>query len=90
MRIAICTDARFPQVNGVIRTLATTVDCLTKLGHEIELITPAQFRTIPLPGYSEIQLALAPRQGTRRTLNAFASDIVHIATEGPIGWSARA
>ena len=90
MRIAICTDARFPQVNGVIRTLATTVDCLTKLGHEIELITPAQFRTIPLPGYSEIRLALAPRQGTRRTLNAFAPDIVHIATEGPIGWSARA
>ena len=90
LRIAICTDAWFPQVNGVVRTLATTVDCLTRLGHEVELVTPAQFLTVPLPGYSEIRLALAPRQGTRRTLNAFQPDIVHIATEGPIGWSARA
>ena len=90
LRIAICTDAWFPQVNGVVRTLATTVDCLIRLGHEVELVTPAQFRTVPMPGYSEIRLALAPRSGTRRTLNAFAPDIVHIATEGPIGWSARA
>lgn len=90
LRIAICTDAWFPQVNGVVRTLATTVDCLTKLGHEVELVTPQQFLTMPLPGYSEIRLALAPRIGTRRTLAAFQPDIVHIATEGPIGWSARA
>jgi hypothetical protein len=29
------------------------------------------------------------RAGTRRTLRDFAPDIVHIATEGPIGWAAR-
>jgi len=89
MRIAICTDAWHPQVNGVVRTLAATVDRLTMLGHEIELITPGQFLTLPLPGYSEIRLAMAPRFGTRRTLADFAPDVVHIATEGPIGWSAR-
>lgn len=89
MRIALCTDAWHPQVNGVVRTLATTVDRLIARGHEVELITPGQFRTIPLPGYSEIRLAMAPRFGTRRTLADFAPDIVHIATEGPIGWSAR-
>lgn len=89
MRIAICTDAWHPQVNGVVRTLSTTVDRLIARGHEVELITPSQFRTLPLPGYSEIRLALAPRFGTRRTLSDFAPEIVHIATEGPIGWSAR-
>ncbi len=89
MRIAICTDAWHPQVNGVVRTLAATVDRLTTRGHEVELITPDQFRTLPLPGYSEIRLAMAPRFGTRRTLADFAPDVVHIATEGPIGWSAR-
>lgn len=89
MRIAICTDAWHPQVNGVVRTLAATVDRLTSRGHEVELITPGQFRTLPLPGYSEIRLAMAPRFGTRRTLADFAPDVVHIATEGPIGWSAR-
>ena len=89
MRIAICTDAWHPQVNGVVRSLAMTVNLLIARGHEVELITPQQFRTLPLPGYSEIRLALAPRFGTRRSLTDFAPDIVHIATEGPIGWSAR-
>lgn len=89
MRIAICTDAWHPQVNGVVRTLAATVERLGARGHEVELITPSQFRTMPLPGYSEIRLAMAPRFGTRRTLADFAPDVVHIATEGPIGWSAR-
>jgi glycosyltransferase involved in cell wall biosynthesis len=89
MRIAICTDAWHPQINGVVRSLAMTVTQLVERGFEVELITPAQFRTFPLPGYSEIRLALAPRFGTRRTLTDFAPDIVHIATEGPIGWSAR-
>ena len=89
MRIAICTDAWHPQVNGVVRSVSTTVGQLLERGHEVELITPGQFRTMPLPGYSEIRLALAPRFGTRRTLSDFAPQIVHIATEGPIGWSAR-
>ena len=89
MRIAICTDAWHPQVNGVVRSVSTTVGQLLERGHEVELITPSQFRTMPLPGYSEIRLALAPRFGTRRTLSDFAPEIVHIATEGPIGWSAR-
>ncbi|WP_374527203.1 glycosyltransferase family 4 protein [Novosphingobium sp.] len=89
MKIAICTDAWHPQVNGVVRSLAMTVSQLIERGHEVELITPSQFRTLPLPGYSEIRLALAPRFGTRRTLTDFKPDVVHIATEGPIGWSAR-
>lgn len=89
MRIAICTDAWHPQVNGVVRTLAATVDRLIARGHEVELVTPSQFLTMPLPGYSEIRLAMLPRFGTRRTLADFAPDVVHIATEGPIGWSAR-
>jgi glycosyltransferase involved in cell wall biosynthesis len=90
MRIAICTDAWHPQVNGVVRSLAMTVTKLVERGYEVELITPTQFHTMPMPGYGEIRLALAPRFGTRRSLTAFAPDIVHIATEGPIGWSARA
>lgn len=90
MRIALCTDAWHPQINGVVRSLSKTVNGLAARGHEVELITPQQFRTLPLPGYSEIRLAMAPRFGTRRALHAFAPDIVHIATEGPIGWSARA
>jgi glycosyltransferase involved in cell wall biosynthesis len=90
MRIAIATDAWRPQVNGVVRTLGMTVDQLIQRGHDVELITPERFLTVPMPGYREIRLAIAPRFGARRALNEFAPDIVHIATEGPIGWSARA
>ncbi len=89
MRIALCTDAWHPQINGVVRSLAATVTRLVERGYAVELITPQQFRTVPMPGYKEIRLALAPRFGTRRSLAAFAPDVVHIATEGPIGWSAR-
>ncbi len=89
MRIAIATDAWFPQLNGVVRTLAATIAELDRRGHEVELITPDRFRTVPLPGYSTIDIAIAPRFSTRKLLGAFAPDIVHIPTEGPIGWSAR-
>lgn len=44
---------------------------------------------MPLPGYSSIRLALVPRYNARKLLDAFAPDVVHIPTEGPIGWSAR-
>lgn len=89
MRLAIATDAWFPQVNGVARTLAATVAELDRRGYEVELITPQRFLTVPMPGYNSIRLAMAPRFGVRRMLDAFAPDVVHIATEGPIGWSAR-
>ncbi len=89
MKIAIATDAWFPQVNGVVRTIAATVSELLKRGHEVELLTPENFATLPLPFYSSIRLAIAPRPGARRILDRFEPDIVHISTEGPIGWSAR-
>lgn len=89
MRIAIATDAWEPQVNGVVRTLRMTVDQMEARGHSLLLITPDRFLTVPMPGYSQIRLAVAPRGGTRRMLNGFAPDVVHIVTEGPIGWAAR-
>ena len=89
LKIALATDAWFPQVNGVVRTLAATVAELDRRGYEVELITPQRFATVPMPGYSQIRLALAPRFTARRLLDAFRPDIVHIATEGPIGWSTR-
>ncbi len=89
MRIALTTDAWHPQVNGVVRTLSATVAELDRRGHEVELVTPERFLTMPMPGYSSIRLAMVPRFSVRRMLDGFAPDIVHIATEGPIGWSTR-
>lgn len=89
-RIALVSDAWAPQVNGVVRTLMTTVKLVQARGYEVLLITPDRFATIACPGYSEIRLAVAPGRQIRRELAAFDPDIVHITTEGPLGWAARA
>lgn len=90
MRILIGTDAWLPQVNGVVRTLANLTAELRALGHDIELVSPADFRTIACPTYPEIRLAWARRQALQERLRRFDPDVVHIATEGPIGVQLRA
>jgi len=89
VRLAIATDAWLPQVNGVVRTMTETVSRLKARGFDVAIFAPDRFITIPCPGYSEIRLALAPRFGLGKALNRYKPDIVHIVTEGPIGWAAR-
>ena len=89
MRLLIVTDAWSPQVNGVVVTLVNTVANLQRLGHTVELITPAGFRTIPTPSYPEIPLAVLPGREVARRIEAFGPDAVHLATEGPLGIAAR-
>ncbi len=89
LRILVVSDAWFPQVNGVVRTMATVVAELTRLGDVVEVIGPDRFTTIPTPGYAEIRLALAPRRKLARLVDDFRPDAVHIATEGPLGWAMR-
>jgi glycosyltransferase involved in cell wall biosynthesis len=60
------------------------------MGHEIEMITPNQFKTIPCPTYPDISLSLFPGKGVARKIKDFEPDAIHIATEGPLGLSARA
>jgi glycosyltransferase involved in cell wall biosynthesis len=89
MKIAIVTDAWTPQVNGVVRTLRAVTDRLRALGHEVLVISPDQYASIPCPSYPEIRLALTTRHGVGARLDDFAADAVHIATEGPLGIAAR-
>ncbi|HKT85851.1 MAG TPA: glycosyltransferase family 1 protein [Novosphingobium sp.] len=89
MKLTLATDAWLPQVNGVVRSLSATLEDLQRRGHEVETLTPEQFLTMPMPGYASIRIAMAPRFGVRRMLDKTQPDIVHIATEGPIGWAAR-
>ncbi|HYJ41902.1 MAG TPA: glycosyltransferase family 1 protein [Steroidobacteraceae bacterium] len=89
MRILIVTDAWEPQVNGVVRTLKTTARELTKMNHEVRFLTPLDFRTLPCPTYPEIRLSLFPQGGVNRLIREFDPDVLHIATEGPLGLAAR-
>jgi glycosyltransferase involved in cell wall biosynthesis len=89
MKIALVTDAWLPQVNGVVTTLRQTSLHLQELGHQVARISPEQFTTVPCPGYAEIRLAVFPGHKVARGLERIAPDVVHIATEGPLGRAAR-
>lgn len=89
MKIAIVTDAWRPQTNGVVQTLSTTAQTLRTGGHEVRVVEPNQFRTVPCPTYPEIRLAWFPRRRLSQLLREFAPDCIHVATEGTLGMAAR-
>jgi glycosyltransferase involved in cell wall biosynthesis len=89
LRILLVTDAWEPQVNGVVRTLKTTARELTAMGHEVRFLTPLEFRTLPCPTYPEIRLSLFPQGRVNAVIREFDPDVLHIATEGPLGMAAR-
>ncbi|MGB0698775.1 MAG: glycosyltransferase family 4 protein [Parvibaculales bacterium] len=89
-KILIVSDAWAPQVNGVVTTLQTVIGHLREAGHEVKIISPDMFNTVPLPVYPEIKLAVLPKRKMARLIDMFAPERVHIATEGPLGWAARA
>lgn len=90
MRIALVTDAWFPQTNGVVRTLSTVAEELGRQGHVVTPVTPDRFRSIPCPTYPEIRLAVAPWPRIWTAIEEARPEAVHIATEGPLGLAARA
>jgi len=90
MRIMLVTDAWDPQVNGVVRTMKRVITECEAMGHVWEVVSPSGFKTIPLPTYSEIRLAFGAKEVIEERFLEFEPDAVHIATEGPLGWAARA
>ncbi|EJW10701.1 glycosyl transferase, group 1 [Rhodovulum sp. PH10] len=89
MHVLIATDAWHPQVNGVVRTLVSLAAAAEALGAKISFLTPERMRTVALPSYPSIRLAVPPPGEIARRIEALKPDAVHIATEGPIGHLAR-
>jgi glycosyltransferase involved in cell wall biosynthesis len=89
MRILIVTDAWHPQVNGVVRTLERVSEEVRLLGHTVLFLTPDLFRTVPMPTYPEIRLAITRPGAVADKIEAFGPDHLHISTEGPLGQAAR-
>ena len=90
MKVLIVSDAWHPQVNGVVRTYEHLCRELEGMGHDVEVIGPADFAAVvPMPFYPEIKLVINPWGRLKRMIGDFAPDKIHIATEGPLGWAAR-
>ncbi len=98
------TETYPPEVNGVARTVAAMADGLRALGHSIQLVRPRQSAAdapqraegyeellrpgMPIPRYTQLKMGLPSGGALRRAWRERRPDLVHIATEGPLGWSA--
>ncbi|MES2728967.1 MAG: glycosyltransferase family 1 protein [Pseudomonadota bacterium] len=90
LKILILSDAWQPQVNGVVRTYEHLGAALRAMGHEVRVVGPLDFpMRFCLPFYREIHLAIWPGLSLPRLMDSYRPDIVHIATEGPIGVAGR-
>lgn len=106
LRVAVVTETFPPEVNGVAMTLGRLVDGLVRRGHSIQLIRPRQAREVdgpalagieevlsagvPIPSYGDLRFGLPSKRRLIKLWSAKRPDIVHVATEGPLGWSAVA
>lgn len=106
LRIAIVTETFPPEVNGVAMTLGRIVDGLLQRGHAVQLVRPRQAREVnpashagldevlstgmPVPAYGELRFGLPSKKRLTKLWSEKRPDIVHVVTEGPLGWSAVA
>jgi glycosyltransferase involved in cell wall biosynthesis len=89
MRVLVATDAWHPQVNGVVHTLGEVARAAPALGASIAFLTPEGMRSLPLPTYPGMRLALARPNAIARRIVDLRPAAIHIATEGPIGYLVR-
>ena len=83
--LLVVTDAWHPQVNGVVRSIERTAVELERLGVRVEVLSPADYPTLPCPTYPEIRLSLTTPGAVRRRMAELDCEHLHIATEGPLG-----
>ena len=104
MHIAMVSETYPPEVNGVARTVARTVEGLLRRGHRITLVRPRQNAAdrpamragytevlrpgIPIPRYARLRFGMPARRALANLWLHDRPDVVHISTEGPLGWSA--
>ena len=103
MRIAVITETYPPEVNGVALTAARFVEALRSAGHDIQLVRPRQrseappaapglcqllTQGVPIPSYPNLRMGLPAKRALEQRWTLERPDVVHIVTEGPLGWSA--
>ena len=100
VRIALVTDTYLPQINGVTTVVRRIVDTMRAAGHAVVVVAPryphgsggdggggAELRvpSLPFPPYPSIRLSFPSHRRVAHFLDRFAPDLIHVATEGPLG-----
>jgi glycosyltransferase involved in cell wall biosynthesis len=100
LRVAMVTETWPPEVNGVALTVARLVHGLREHNHAVQLVRPRQTRVdaadrheillrgLPIPRYPHLKMGLPSKRRLIELWTLQRPDVVHIATEGPLGWSA--
>ena len=103
LRIAVVTETWPPEVNGVATTAARFVGGLTARNHDVQLLRPRQpheagtvpvrpdevlLAGLPIPRYPGLRMGLPAKRALVRLWTLRRPDLVHVVTEGPLGWSA--
>ncbi|MES2922438.1 MAG: glycosyltransferase family 1 protein [Verrucomicrobiota bacterium] len=98
LHIEVVTDTYVPDVNGVAFSLGRLCTGLRELGHRVEIVRSGKSNgedettvlSWPLPGYWEIKVG-APWPGElRRRWQRNRPDVIYVAIETPLGFSAVA
>ncbi len=102
MRIALVSDTYTPQVNGVTTVLRRMVEALGNARHDAAVVAPeypgqqqgtrdSELRvpSVAFPPYPAIRLSLPAHRRVSHFLDRFRPDVVHVATEGPLGMVGR-
>ncbi len=104
LRVAVVTETYPPEVNGVAATVSRVVEGLRTRGHLLQVLRPHQgegdgapdaagltqlrLRGLPIPRYPGLRLGLPAQRRLRALWARQPPDVVHVVTEGPLGWSA--
>ena len=104
LRIALVTETFPPEVNGVAMTLGNLVKGLLQRGHTVQIVRPRQAREalavepdgldqvlakgVPIPKYPDLRFGLLSQNRLIELWRQKRPDVVHVATEGPLGWCA--
>jgi glycosyltransferase involved in cell wall biosynthesis len=97
LRLTLVTETFHPEVNGVARTLGRWVDTFRNRGHLVHILRPRQphepagpglVHGMPLPFYPQVRVGVASPLRLAGLLAVQRPDLIHVATEGPLGWAA--
>lgn len=106
LRIALVTETFQPEVNGVAMTWGNLVNGLLLRGHQVQIVRPRQAgeasvglapgtdqvlaKGVPIPNYPDLRFGLLSEKHLTQLWRNKRPDIVHVVTEGPLGWCAIA
>lgn len=87
-KFMILTDWRKPYVSWLVTVLEKLEEGLKKRGFDVIIVSPLLFKTLPLPWYKEIKVAVFPRNKLKKIILSEMPDYIHIVWEWPIWWTA--